>query len=68
VDNVNSQGFNVSRSAHYFFLETCCDQKAEAAENGLFFNSLAPELHVQHTKLLESRPKPAVCMSTTSTF
>jgi hypothetical protein len=50
--------------------ETCCGKNAEAAENGKIFqiisifNTLShtPELHVQHTKLLQSRPESAVCL------
>jgi hypothetical protein len=52
--------------------ETCCGKNAEAAENGhtfhfwgIFQHCLThynSELHMQHTKPLQSKPEPAVRM------
>jgi hypothetical protein len=50
--------------------EICCGKNAEAAENGHIFKLLSvfnaqshrPELNVEQTKLLQSRPKSVVCV------
>jgi hypothetical protein len=69
----NSQGFNVKFLMQCTILsETCCGQNAEAAAGKQshfsthkhFFKALShiADLHVQHTKLLLSRPASVVCV------
>jgi hypothetical protein len=68
VDHVNSQGFSVSFAVRHFVRNVLWQKYwgSRKSENGpifqrvsVFFNSLShtPDFHVQHTKLLQSRPK-----------
>jgi hypothetical protein len=54
--------------------KTCCEKKAEIAENChicqllSFYLSHNPELHLQHTKPLQSRLESSECMCAVLAF
>jgi hypothetical protein len=70
VDNVNSQGFNVSLLVHHFVKKILSWHKCRGSKNkkifnaGPLFNGLPhiSELHVQLIKQLQPRPECVVCV------